>query len=69
MRYMQSMGTFEYASQLYRSILRFFFGASKEVSTFAMSFFADLEIHMRKKCDLLYTMYMKRGHLGFFRNI
>ena len=30
-RYMQAMGTFEYALQLYRSVLRFFFGASKEV--------------------------------------
>ncbi len=32
MRYIQSMGTFGFANQLYKSGLRFYYSASKEVS-------------------------------------
>ena len=32
MRYIQSMGTFGFANQLYKSALRFYYGASKDVS-------------------------------------
>lgn len=32
MRYIQSMGTFGFANQMYKSTLRFYYGASKDVS-------------------------------------
>ena len=37
MRYIQSMGTFGFANQLYKSTLRFYYGASKEVSRSILS--------------------------------
>ena len=36
MRFIQSMGTFGFANQLYKTAVRFYYGASKEVSIFGV---------------------------------
>ena len=57
MRYMQAMGTFEYALQLYRSMLRFFFGASKEVDEIIWKY-SNIPLHFFDDLALSKYMYM-----------